>query len=158
MRRYLLLAVALCWLPAAWAAGPESVDMISDNPAIEARLKALSHELRCLVCQNQTLSDSHADLAVDLRNEIRELMAKGMTDQQVIDYLVARYGDFVLFRPPVKATTIPLWFAPFILAVLGAALLILYLRRLPARVKDVPLSDAEHKRLNKLLDQAKEDT
>lgn len=92
---------------------------LADDPAMEARLKALSTELRCLVCQNQTLSDSSAPLAEDLRREIRELIAKGMTDQEIIDYLVARYGDFVRYRPPVKPHTMLLWAGPGLLLLGG---------------------------------------
>lgn len=155
MRRSLLLVVALLFffshLSHLWAA--ETIA----NPAIEARLKALATELRCLVCQNETLADSQADLAVDLRNEIRTLMVKGESNQQIIDYLVARYGDFVRFRPPLKPTTVALWFGPFILAVLGSAVLIFYLIRLRPRANTAPLSELEHQRLDSLLSRAEED-
>jgi cytochrome c-type biogenesis protein CcmH len=80
---------------------------------------AIATELRCLVCQNQTIADSHADLAVDLRQQIRELLKKGSTDQQVLSYMTDRYGDFVLYRPPVKTTTWFLWFGPGVLLVAG---------------------------------------
>jgi len=99
------------------------------SPETEARLKNLSSELRCLVCQNSTLSDSDADLAQDLRNEIRMLIDEGKTDEEVIDFLVARYGDFVTFRPPVNASTALLWFGPFIMLVIGAIILIVTLKR-----------------------------
>src|SRR6516225_8551972 len=93
------------------------------DPALEARMLAITGELRCLVCQNQTIADSHADLAVDLRRQVREKLAQGWSDQQVVDYMVDRYGDFVLYRPPVKSTTWLLWFGPFLLLVLGLAIL-----------------------------------
>lgn len=99
------------------------------NPAIEARLKALSTELRCLVCQNSTLADSDAALAQDLRNEIRKLMKEGKTDEEIVDYLVARYGDFVTFRPPVNASTVLLWFGPFLMLLIGAIILIVVLKK-----------------------------
>lgn len=151
MKRY-LLALALLVLPISlWAAQPQSIDTPSTDPAIERRLVALSHELRCLVCQNETLAASRADLAIDLRNEIRGLMAKGYTDKQVIEYLVARYGDFILFRPPLKTSTLPLWFGPFILVILGSALLIYYLIRARKRAGNNDLSKAEHERLRALL-------
>src|SRR5687768_13318885 len=87
------------------------------DPVLEQRVRALAEELRCLVCQNQTLADSNADLAVDLRREIREKMRAGMSDKAVTDYLVTRYGDFVLYRPPFKPTTLLLWLGPFLLLV-----------------------------------------
>ena len=89
-------------------------------PQLEQRVMALAEELRCLVCQNQSLADSHADLAVDLKNQIRDKLKQGMTNQEILDYMVERYGDFVLYRPPLKATTLMLWFGPFLL--LGAGL------------------------------------
>src|SRR5438132_13790589 len=91
----------------------------SDNPALEARMMQLAQELRCLVCQNQTIADSHAALAVDLRDQIREMMQKGQSDQQILDYMTARYGDFILYRPPVKQTTALLWFGPVLLLLGG---------------------------------------
>ncbi len=97
--------------------------LLAENPQAEARLKALAVELRCLVCQNQTLADSNAPLAEDLRREVREMIAKNMSDQEIIDFLVERYGDFVLYRPPLRATTTLLWIGPFLLlAVAGTAL------------------------------------
>ncbi len=96
---------------------------ISDDPALEARLKAMSQELRCLVCQNSTLADSDAPLAEDLRKEIRTQMRTGKSDQEIIDYLVARYGDFVRYRPPVNSNTALLWFGPFILLLVGGVVL-----------------------------------
>jgi cytochrome c-type biogenesis protein CcmH len=92
---------------------------LAEDPALEARLKAMSHELRCLVCQNQTLADSDAPLAEDLRKEIRTQMREGKSDQEVIDYLVARYGDFVRYRPPVNNSTALLWFGPFLILLIG---------------------------------------
>src|SRR3972149_9670311 len=94
---------------------------VAADPQLEKRVMALAVELRCLVCQNQTIADSNAELAVDLRNQIREKLKAGMNEAQIIEYMVARYGDFVLYRPPVKATTLPLWIGPFalLLAVLA---------------------------------------
>ena len=120
------------------------------DPALEKRVTGLAHELRCLVCQNQTLADSNAPLAVDLRNQIREQLQKGASEQDVIDFMVARYGDFVLYRPPLKATTIALWAGPFLLLALGIVALVrrLVRRRAPAP----PLSDAERARAAQLLE------
>jgi cytochrome c-type biogenesis protein CcmH len=125
---------------------------VAADPALEKRAMALAEELRCLVCQNQSLADSHAELAVDLKNQIREKMQAGMGEKQIIDYMVARYGDFVLYRPPVKATTLPLWIGPF--AVLAAALagLFYYLRRRrTAAPAEQPLSETEQARMQALL-------
>ena len=102
---------------------------LADDPVIEARLKAMSSELRCLVCQNTTLADSTAPLAEDLRKEIRVLMREGKSDQEVIDYLVARYGDFVLYRPPINNETALLWFGPFFLLLIGGFVLFRVLKK-----------------------------
>ena len=102
---------------------------LAEDPVLEARLKAMSHELRCLVCQNQTLSDSNAPLAEDLRKEIRTQMRAGKSDQEVIDYLVARYGDFVRYRPPVNSSTALLWFGPFLLLLIGGFVLYRVLKK-----------------------------
>jgi cytochrome c-type biogenesis protein CcmH len=120
------LAILLLALPLLAMAEAQP---LGDDPAVEARLKALSTELRCLVCQNQTLADSNADLAQDLRREIREMIAKGMSDKEITDYLVARYGDFVRYRPPLKSQTVLLWAGPGILLAGGAMGLWWALRR-----------------------------
>lgn len=109
---------------------------MGDDPAVEARLKVLSAELRCLVCQNQTLSDSSAPLAEDLRREIRELITKGMSDKEITDYLVVRYGDFVRYRPPVKSQTLLLWVGPTILLLAGLGGLWWALRKRNALLPD----------------------
>jgi cytochrome c-type biogenesis protein CcmH len=116
---------------------------------MEKRVTALATELRCLVCQNQTLADSNAPLAVDLRNQIREQLKSGKSERDVMEYMVARYGDFVLYRPPLKATTIALWAGPFVFLVLGAGILVRLLRR---RAPERELSDAERARAAKLLE------
>jgi cytochrome c-type biogenesis protein CcmH len=101
----------------------------SNNPELEARMMRIASELRCLVCQNQTIADSHADLAVDLRGQVRELLQKGQSEQQVIEYMTARYGDFVLYRPPFKSTTVLLWVGPGAMVVIGLFVLVRVLRR-----------------------------
>ncbi|HEY2629786.1 MAG TPA: cytochrome c-type biogenesis protein [Usitatibacter sp.] len=115
-----------------------------DHPdaAVEARLKALAEELRCLVCQNQTIADSNASLALDLRNEIREQVAKGRSDDEIRAYMVERYGDFVLYRPPLKATTVLLWVGPFALLALGAGIVVMTVRR---RRKEQPAESGDRK-------------
>ncbi len=102
---------------------------LAEDPVLEARLKAMSQELRCLVCQNTTLADSSAPLAEDLRKEIREQLRTGKTDKEVIDYLVARYGDFVRYRPPVNNETALLWFGPFLLLIIGGFVLFRVLKK-----------------------------
>lgn len=124
---------------------------LGEDPLVEARLKHLAVELRCLVCQNQTLADSNAPLAEDLRREVREMIVKDMSDQEIIDFLVERYGDFVLYRPPLKATTTLLWVGPFVLLAVGATALVITLRRRARKVVDVPVTDEEHRRVEQLL-------
>ena len=124
---------------------------LADDPAAEARLKHLAVELRCLVCQNQTLADSNAPLAEDLRREVREMIAKNMSDQEIIEFLVSRYGDFVLYRPPLKATTTVLWIGPFVLMAIGATALIMTLRRRSRTVVEVSVTDEEHRQVEQLL-------
>ena len=102
---------------------------LAKDPVLEARLKAMSQELRCLVCQNSTLADSDAPLAEDLRKEIRTQMRAGKTDTEIVNYLVARYGDFVRFRPPVNNTTALLWFGPFMLLLVGAFMMFRVLKK-----------------------------
>jgi cytochrome c-type biogenesis protein CcmH len=115
---------AIVWLALLPLAGfAEEAKPVGADPALEKHVQALTSELRCLVCQNQTIADSHADLAIDLKNQVREKLAQGMSDKQVVDYMVERYGDFVLYRPPVKSTTWLLWFGPFLLLLLGLVFL-----------------------------------
>jgi cytochrome c-type biogenesis protein CcmH len=141
----LLLAATLS--PAfAKEAAPAAAD-----PAAEARLMTLSSELRCLVCQNQTIADSNADLAVDLRNEIREKIQGGMSDAEIKDFMVARYGDFVLYRPPVKAITLLLWGGPFMLLAVGGGILFFNLRRRRQAVAEAELSHDDQALAESLL-------
>jgi cytochrome c-type biogenesis protein CcmH len=143
------LLVIIFLIPSLAAA--EEARPLADNPQVEARLKTLAVELRCLVCQNQTLADSHAPLAEDLRREVREMIAKDMSDKEIIDFLVQRYGDFVLYRPPWKASTTLLWLGPFLLLIAGATGLVFALRRRQKKLADVTLSEEEHNRVAQLL-------
>jgi cytochrome c-type biogenesis protein CcmH len=122
----------------------------ADDPQLEKRVMRLAEELRCLVCQNQTIADSSAPLAVDLREQVRERMKKGASDDEIVDYLVARYGDFVRYRPPVNASTVVLWFGPVLLLMIAFVVL---MRRVRARRKqpDAALSDADRARAAALL-------
>ena len=124
--------------------------LAAEDPALERRVTELGNELRCLVCQNQTIADSQAPLAVDLRNQIREQLKGGKSEREIKDYMVARYGDFVLYRPPLKASTVALWVGPFVLLVLGAWL---FYRRIARRCAPEPqLSEAERERAATLLE------
>jgi cytochrome c-type biogenesis protein CcmH len=134
--------------PAPWSQAKEAAPAAAD-PALEQRVMTLAAELRCLVCQNQTIADSNAPLAEDLRNQVREKMRQGSSDSQIIDFMVERYGDFVLYRPPVKATTLLLWFGPLLLVAAGLLVLLRRLRRRPA--PEPELSAAERERARKLL-------
>jgi cytochrome c-type biogenesis protein CcmH len=138
VRKLLLLVVFL------------STPVFSEDANLEKRVTGLAHELRCLVCQNQTIADSNAPLAVDLRNQIREQLAAGKSESDVIDFMVARYGDFVLYRPPLKASTVLLWAGPFLFLLFGIWFLIRRVRKqaLPER----QLSEAERARAAKLLE------
>ena len=141
----LLLALALA---AAGAVEPE--EQLAD-PALEARAREIGQELRCLVCQNQSIDDSDADLARDLRRIVRERLTAGDTDDQVMAFVTARYGDYVLLRPPLRAGTLALWFGPVVLLVAGIAAIMLRRRRVAAE----PFSAEEDRRLAQLLDHEK---
>jgi cytochrome c-type biogenesis protein CcmH len=145
--RWLMMVILL--LPSLVTAGEATP--LAENPLVEARLKTLAVELRCLVCQNQTLADSNAPLAEDLRREVREMIAKNMSDKEIIDFLVTRYGDFVLYRPPLKTTTTLLWVGPFLLLIGGAIALVMALRKRQKKLADVALSEAERNRVAQLL-------
>ena len=143
----LVLAVMFSLGCPAWAG--EAAPVAAD-PALEARVTAVASELRCLVCQNQTLADSNAPLAVDLRDQIREQMQQGASERDIVDYMVARYGDFVRYRPPFKATTMLLWAGPALLMVAGFAVLYFRLRRRRGEAQP-GLSDEQRSRAQALL-------
>lgn len=151
LRRLAAATVAIVALLIHTAYGGEAAPA-ADDPVLEKRVTALAELLRCLVCQNQSIADSHADLAIDLKQQIREKIRAGQSDKEIVDYMVARYGDFVLYKPPVKATTVVLWVGPFVLLAGGLGLLV---HRLRARVRraraDEALSDEEHQRAAALL-------
>ena len=127
LERALLLALML--LCTALPLAAKEAPPVAADPALEARMMDIAGELRCLVCQNQTIADSHADLAVDLRQEIREMLARGMTDAQIRRYMTDRYGAFVLYKPPLTASTALLWFGPALLGVIALVMLYVALRR-----------------------------
>jgi cytochrome c-type biogenesis protein CcmH len=144
------IAFLLLMLVAGAAFAREAIP-VGDDPALEARVTRLATELRCLVCQNETLADSRADLAIDLRNQIREQMRAGKTDAEIKTWLTDRYGDFVLYRPPVKSGTWLLWFGPFVLLVAGVAVLLVYLRRRRGHTRAAQLTEQQHKDAQALL-------
>jgi len=149
-----LFVVLLCLMPVFGYAG-EAKDMAAD-PVLEKRMIGLAEKLRCLVCQNESLASSHAELAEDLRREVREQMAKGMSDQEIIDYLVSRYGDFVLYEPPVKSYTLLLWFGPFGLLLIGGGMLFFQLRKRRQTVPETTLSAEAQQRATALLNNDKD--
>jgi cytochrome c-type biogenesis protein CcmH len=123
--RWLALGLVLALTTAAAKEAP----LAAADPSIEKRMLNLAAELRCLVCQNQTIADSNAPLAEDLRRQVREMIARGDSDKQIIEFMTQRYGDFVLYRPPLKGTTAALWFGPFALLLGGLTIFIVVLRR-----------------------------
>jgi cytochrome c-type biogenesis protein CcmH len=149
----LLLAVLACALAVAKEATP-----LADDPVVEQRLIAISEEMRCLVCQNESLAGSRAELAQDLRRELRELIRAGKSDAEIKEFMVSRYGDFVLYRPPVKPTTWLLWAGPFVLMIGGLIALVVYLRRRGQAVAggDAALSDDDRNRVQALLQESEQ--
>ncbi|MBK9955186.1 MAG: cytochrome c-type biogenesis protein CcmH [Rhodocyclaceae bacterium] len=145
-----LFALLAAFLLATGAIGKEAAPLAEDE-AVEKRLLNIAEELRCLVCQNESLAGSRADLAEDLRREVRGLIKQGKTDQEVKDFLVSRYGDFVLYAPPVKPTTWLLWGGPFVLLAAGVVALFAYLRRRGGQVGKAELTEDDEKRAEALL-------
>ena len=149
--RSLIVLLAALMLPMS-ALHADEAKPLADDPVVEARVQKLGEELRCLVCQNQNIADSHADLAMDLKKQLREQIAAGRSDSEIKDFMVERYGDFVLYRPPLKATTVLLWAGPFALLLI---VIVLLLRRLRSRTERAAvantLSADEHERARALL-------
>lgn len=148
----LLIAGVACWV--LWPAHAAEAPPAADDPVLEQRTMRLAAELRCLVCQNQSLAESNADLALDLKNQVREMIKAGKSDAQIRDFMVARYGDFVLFRPPLKATTVLLWIGPFVLLLVAGSAFAVILRRRRARVAERLLTPEERSRAQALLAEA----
>lgn len=153
MNKFLLLfALLSLFVPYGWA---KEAAPVAEDPEIERRMIALSEDLRCLVCQNESLAGSRADFANDLRREIREQMQANKSDKEIVDFLVARYGDFVLYRPPMKPTTIFLWFGPFVFLIIGAIILVVYLKRRRKQIEEPALSEQQRKQAEALLKESK---
>jgi cytochrome c-type biogenesis protein CcmH len=156
MARFLVVAVLA--LAALAVHAREAVPSAAD-PALEERVERLTRDLRCLVCQNQSIAESNAGLAIDLKKQVREMMAQGQTDQQIVSFMVQRYGDFVLFRPPVKTATWLLWFGPAALLLVGAAALLHRISAQRNSAPGAPLDEAAHRRAQALLESVqKEET
>jgi len=151
----LLCALALAATFAAWG---QANEIAHPDPKVEARLKGIAEELRCLVCQNQTIADSNAPLALDLRQQTRTMIAAGKTDDEIRAYMVERYGDFVLYKPPFKATTVVLWVGPGLLIVIGFTVMFLMLRRRRDAADASPPQDATRRREIEALLQPDEDS
>ena len=149
-RSRLLLSLTLLLLIVPFVRAQEAQPM-GEDPALEKRLHNLSQELRCLVCQNETLADSRADLAEDLRREIREQMRTGKSDKEIIAFLTERYGQFILYRPRVTPTTYLLWFGPFVLLLAGLAFLFLYIKQRRDLIPERPLTTDERRRAEEML-------
>lgn len=148
---------ALLLLQAPLLSAKEATSM-ADDPVMEKRVNEIAAELRCLVCQNQTIADSHAELAVDLKNQVRDMVREGQSQDEIIDYMVTRYGDFVRYRPPVKASTYLLWAGPFLLLGLGLIVLFFNLRKRRRQNDDQngELSAEENARLALLMNSEEE--
>ncbi len=142
----LALALALAGNTLAKDAAP-----LADDPVLQARVIRIAEELRCLVCQNETIAASNADLAVDLRNQIRVQIGQGRSDAEIRDFMVQRYGDFVLYRPPLKSSTLALWLGPFVLLLVAGAVLLRQIRRRRAQIAARELTPAEAERARRLL-------
>ena len=146
-RLFLSVLLAL----ACFNVGAKEATLLAEDPVVEQRLITISEELRCLVCQNESLAGSRAELAQDLRQEVREMIRQGKSDAQIKEFLVSRYGDFVLYRPPVKPITWLLWLGPFAFLILGIWILWSYMRNRQSQIKDAPLTEEENKKVEALL-------
>lgn len=146
------LFVLLCLVSLISFSWSKEAIPLAQDPAIEQRMMAISEEMRCLVCQNESLAGSRADLAQDLRNELRQLLKDGKSDAEIKEFMVSRYGDFVLYRPPVKRATWLLWLGPFVLLVMAILFLLKHLREQPHREETSEMTDDEKQRLKRLLE------
>jgi cytochrome c-type biogenesis protein CcmH len=148
VKRLLALLLFAIALGTGWA---KEAMPLAEDPVVERRMVAISEELRCLVCQNESLAVSRAELAQDLRREVRTLIRQGRSDDQIRDFLVERYGDYVLYRPRVKPETWLLWAGPFLLMIIGVAVLLAYLHRRNRLIDESPLTKDEARRIDALL-------
>ncbi len=151
MKKIFLIALSTLFVLGLGGAIANEAAPLADDPATEQRLISISEEMRCLVCQNESLAGSRSDLANDLRREIRILIKEGKSDDQIRSFMVERYGDFVLYRPPVKPVTWLLWIGPFVILGLGIAGLLMYLRRRNSSVPTIALTDADNQKIDAML-------
>ncbi len=151
MRHFFLIFVCVLSLSSAIA---NEAAPLADDPVTEQRLISISEEMRCLVCQNESLAGSRSDLANDLRREIRILIKEGKSDDQIRSFMVERYGDFVLYRPPVKPVTWLLWIGPFVILGIGIAGLLMYLRRRNSSIPTITLTDSDNQKIDAMLNAA----
>jgi len=158
-RRFCRVLVGAALMLFALPGFAAEVEPMARDPVLEKRVDAVSAELRCLVCQNQTIADSHADLAIDLKNQVRDMLRAGNSNEEVVNYMVERYGDFVRYKPPMKPTTYILWFGPALLILIGLSVLFLTLRQRRKRSLDTaPLTTADTKKIDDLLHAGKQET
>lgn len=153
VKKRILSAVLLGLFCLPWIAQAKEAVPLAANPEVEKKAMAIAEELRCLVCQNQTIAASEAGLAKDLKRQVREMVEQGKTKKEILDFMTKRYGDFVLYRPPVKSTTYALWGGPAVLMVLGVSILLFNLKNRKKVVTDAPLSEEQNKQLGELLKQ-----
>ncbi|MEG0821158.1 MAG: cytochrome c-type biogenesis protein [Burkholderiaceae bacterium] len=149
----LFLAALVALLPLMAVAAPAASEGVPTalDPVANKRAVAISEQLRCLVCQNQSIAESNAELAVDLKNQVNEQIKAGKSDQQIVDFMVERYGDFVLYKPPFKAQTVILWVGPAVLLIVGLGVFFMNLRSRRHRVDERPLTEAERREAERLL-------
>ena len=155
MKKLTAILLGLCLLSGAPVQAAVDLTDFGGDTVLEDRYHKLVTELRCLVCQNQTIADSNADLAKDLRREVRDMLVGGKTDEQIKEFMLARYGDFVLYRPPVKTTTVPLWIGPFVLLAIGLVVVAVMVRR-RSRQAQPEMRSEDVERARKLLDENQE--
>ncbi|BEI33046.1 cytochrome c-type biogenesis protein [Polynucleobacter sp. HIN5] len=155
MKRFSIILTGLLFSFAISSIGftqSNAAPSVSENPALEKKVLEVSNELRCLVCQNQTIADSNADLAVDLKNQVRQQLSEGRSKQEILKYMTERYGDFVLYNPPLNAATLMLWVGPFLLMLLGLILLVRQIKQRKQELSKETFSAEEIERARQLLD------
>jgi cytochrome c-type biogenesis protein CcmH len=151
------ICLALVFLTHSTSSHAQSAKPVAEDPVLEKKVITLSNELRCLVCQNQTIADSNAELAVDLRNQVRKQLSEGKSDREILDYMVQRYGEFVLYRPPLSYKTILLWAGPFVLLLIAMFILIQQIRLRHKRLASEEFDQTDLSRARKLLDSSSGD-
>jgi cytochrome c-type biogenesis protein CcmH len=152
MKKLTAFLLGLCLVTATGARAAIDLTDFGGNQELEDRYHTLVTELRCLVCQNQTIADSNADLAKDLRREVHDMLVAGKTDDEIKDFMLERYGDFVLYKPPVRSSTVPLWLGPFILLAIGLVVVVVIIRRRTSQAQ-LAMNSQDRERASKLLDE-----